>query len=208
MTKHVLDTFRLDAKVALVTGGARGLGQTMARALAEAGADIALTGRSIGPAAEAASAIARATGRRAKAFVVDVTVARDVDRLVSEVEVGLGPIDILVNNAGVNARGAIDKLSEADWDKVVDTNLKEPFLCARACGPRMVRRGWGRVINMGSILGSVALPGRAPYAASKAGVFRNQARRPASRQNRTISPASGRGFICAAALTLGTKVYR
>ena len=77
MTKHVLDTFRLDAKVALVTGGARGLGQTMARALAEAGADIALTGRSIGPAAEAASAIASATGRHAKAFVVDVTVARD-----------------------------------------------------------------------------------------------------------------------------------
>src|SRR5439155_1385183 len=71
---------------------------------------------------------------------------------------------------GVNVRGAIDQLSEADWDKVVDTNLKGPFLCARACGPRMVRRGWGRVINMGSILGSVALAGRAPYAASKAGV--------------------------------------
>ena len=170
LTKHVLDTFRLDAKVALVTGGARGLGQTMARALAEAGADIALTGRSIGPSAEAASAIASATGRRAKAFVVDVTAAPDVDRLVSEVEAELGPIDILVNNAGVNVRGAIDQLSEADWDKVVDTNLKGPFLCARAFGPRMVRRGWGRVINLGSILGSVALPGRAPYAASKAGV--------------------------------------
>src|SRR5206468_1519659 len=101
LTTPVLDTFRLDGKVALVTGGARGLGQTMARALAEAGADVALTGRAIGPSAEAASAIATATGRRAKAFVVDVTVAGEIDRLVSEVEAELGPIDILVNNAGV-----------------------------------------------------------------------------------------------------------
>jgi NAD(P)-dependent dehydrogenase (short-subunit alcohol dehydrogenase family) len=168
--KRVLDTFRLDAKVALVTGGARGLGQTMARALAEAGADIALTSRSIGPCADAASDIAGATSRRVKPFVVDVTVASDVDRLVSEVEAELGPVDILVNNAGINIRGAIDQLSEADWDAVVDTNLKGPFLCARAFGPRMVHRGWGRVINLGSTLGFVAMPGRAPYAASKAGV--------------------------------------
>jgi NAD(P)-dependent dehydrogenase (short-subunit alcohol dehydrogenase family) len=167
---NVLETFRLDGKVALVTGSARGLGRTMATALAEAGADVALTSRSLGPCAEAASAIATATGRRAQAFVVEVTAPPDVDRLVSEVEAGLGPIDILVNNAGVNIRGSVDQLSEADWDAVVDTNLKGPFLCARAIGPRMVRRGWGRVINLGSILGFVALPGRAPYASSKAGV--------------------------------------
>ena len=169
--KRVLDTFRLDGKVAVVTGGAGGLGRAMATALAEAGADVALTSRSIGPCAEAASAIASDTGRCAKAFVADVTVAADVERLVSEIEAGLGPVDILVNNAGINIRGPVEQLSEADWDAVIDTNLKGPFLCARAMGPRMVRRGWGRIINLASTLGVVALPGRAPYASSKAGVI-------------------------------------
>jgi len=167
----VLDSFRLTGKIALVTGGARGLGLTMATALAEAGADVALTGRSIGPAEEAAKAIAVATGRRAQAFAADVTSIADVDKLVPAVESALGPVDILVNNAGVNIRGTVDQLSEADWDSVIDTNLKGPFLCARAFGPGMVKRGWGRVVNLGSILGAVALGGRAPYASSKAGVI-------------------------------------
>jgi NAD(P)-dependent dehydrogenase (short-subunit alcohol dehydrogenase family) len=167
----VLETFRLDGKVALVTGGARGLGLTMATALAEAGADVAITGRTLGPGEESAATIASATGRRAKAFAADVTVAADVERLVSSVEADLGPIDILVNNAGVNIRGTVDQLSEADWDTVIATNLKGPFLCSRAVGPGMVKRGWGRVINLGSILGLVALGGRGPYASSKAGVI-------------------------------------
>jgi NAD(P)-dependent dehydrogenase (short-subunit alcohol dehydrogenase family) len=167
----VLDSFRLDGKVALVTGGARGLGLTMATALAEAGADVALSGRSLGPAEEAASALAKATGRRAKAFAADVTSAADVERLAVSVEAALGPIDVLINNAGVNIRGTVDQLTEADWDSVIDTNLKGPFLCARAIGPGMVKRGWGRVVNLGSILGAVALGGRAPYASSKAGVI-------------------------------------
>jgi NAD(P)-dependent dehydrogenase (short-subunit alcohol dehydrogenase family) len=167
----VLDSFRLDGKVALVTGGARGLGLTMATALAEAGADVALSGRSLGPAEEAASALAKATGRRAKAFAADVTSAADVERLAASVESALGPIDVLINNAGVNIRGTVDQLTEADWNSVIDTNLKGPFLCARAIGPGMVKRGWGRVVNLGSILGAVALGGRAPYASSKAGVI-------------------------------------
>ena len=166
----VLESFRLDGKVALVTGGARGLGRTMATALAEAGADIALAGRSAAPCSETASAIAGATSRKCRGYTADVTVSRDVERLVVEVERDLGPIDILVNNAGTNIRGPVEQLTEADWDSVLDTNLKGPFLCARAVGPRMVQRGWGRIINLGSILGVVALPGRAPYAASKAGV--------------------------------------
>jgi NAD(P)-dependent dehydrogenase (short-subunit alcohol dehydrogenase family) len=167
----VLDTFRLDGKVALVTGGARGLGLTMATALAEAGADIALAGRSLAACEEAASATASATGRKVRAFAADVTRVDDVERLQSSVEAELGPIDILVNNAGVNIRGSVEQLSEADWDTVVDTNLKGPFLCARAVGAGMVSRGWGRVINLGSIMGVVALAGRAPYASSKAGVI-------------------------------------
>jgi NAD(P)-dependent dehydrogenase (short-subunit alcohol dehydrogenase family) len=169
--KNVLEAFRVDGKLALITGGARGLGRTMALALAEAGADVALAGRSVGACEEAAAAIAEATGRRARAFKVDVTVAADVDRLATEVESEMGPVNILVNNAGTNIRGPVEQLSEADWDTVVDTNLKGPFLCARAIGPRMVKRGWGRVINLASVLGVIALAGRAPYASSKAGVI-------------------------------------
>ena len=167
---HVLDRFRLDGKTALITGGTRGLGLTMATALAQVGADIALCGRSVAPCQETAASIAAATGRRVKAFSADVTVAADVDRLATEVEAGLGPIDVLINSAGINVRGASHELAEADWDMVIDINLKGTFLCSRVFGPRMVKRGWGRVINKGSILSVIALPGRAPYASAKAGV--------------------------------------
>ncbi len=168
--RHVLETFRLDGKIALVTGGGKGLGKAMAMALAEAGADVALAGRTLATCQEAAAEIAASSGRKARAFAVDVTRSDDVTRLAAEVAQGLGPIDILVNNAGNNIRGATHELSEADWDSVVDTNLKGPFLCSRAIGPEMVKRGWGRIINMGSILSVIALPGRAPYASAKAGV--------------------------------------
>ena len=133
--KTVLDRFRLDGKVALVTGGARGLGKTMATALAEAGATIALAGRSKDSCQEAATAIGSATGRKALAFAADVTKLGDVEQLANDVERELGKIDILVNNAGINIRGPIQQLTEADWDAVVDTNLKGPFLCARATHP-------------------------------------------------------------------------
>jgi NAD(P)-dependent dehydrogenase (short-subunit alcohol dehydrogenase family) len=169
--RNVLDAFRLDGRVALVTGGARGLGLTMATALAEAGADIAISGRTRSACDEAVAGIASATGRRAFAFEADVTSGADVDRLAADVEAALGKIDILVNNAGINIRGPIQDLSEADWDAVIDTNLKGPWLCARAIGPRMVARGWGRVINVGSILSVIAMPDRTPYASSKAGVI-------------------------------------
>jgi NAD(P)-dependent dehydrogenase (short-subunit alcohol dehydrogenase family) len=167
---NVLDSFKLTGKVALVTGGARGLGKTMALALAEAGADVALAARTVGPLEETAAEVAAATGRRVKAFAVDVTSLADVTRLAEEVPKALGPIDILINNAGNNIRGAVQELSEADWDSVLDTNLKGPFLCSRAIGPDMAKRGWGRIINLGSILSFIALPGRGPYASAKAGV--------------------------------------
>jgi len=168
---NVLDGFRLTGHVALVTGGARGLGQVIATALAQAGADVAIASRSIASGEAAAHTIASATGRRARAFAADVTSSDDVTRLVKEVEGSLGGIDILFNNAGVNVRRPVNELSEADWDAVVDTNLKGPFLCARAIGPSMARRGWGRIVNMGSIMGVVALAGRAPYASAKAGLI-------------------------------------
>ena len=171
MAKSVLDRFRLDGKIALITGGARGLGRTMAVALAQAGASIALAGRSKDTCQHAADEVASATGRTVRAFAVDVTKIDDIEQLATDVERELGPVDILVNNAGINIRGPIQQLTEADWDAVIDTNLKGPFLCARAFGPRMVSRGWGRVINLGSVLGVIALPGRAPYASSKAGII-------------------------------------
>jgi NAD(P)-dependent dehydrogenase (short-subunit alcohol dehydrogenase family) len=171
VTQKVLDRFRLDGKVALITGGARGLGRTMAAALAEAGADIALAGRSKDTCQQAAEGIASTSGRKTLAFAADVTKIADVERLADDVEREFGKVDILVNNAGINIRGPIQQLTEADWDAVIDTNLKGPFLCARAIGPRMVSRGWGRVINLGSVLGVIALPGRAPYASSKAGII-------------------------------------
>jgi NAD(P)-dependent dehydrogenase (short-subunit alcohol dehydrogenase family) len=166
----VLDQFRLADRRALVTGGARGLGRVMAEALAEAGAQVAITSRLIESARDAASEIAEATGAHVVGFEVDVTSAADVTRLADEVEAALGPVDVLVNNAGVNIRGASETLAEADWDAVLDTNVKGPFLLSRALGPRMAARGWGRIINLGSILSVIALPGRAPYAASKAAV--------------------------------------
>ena len=167
----VLDRFSLKGKTALVTGGARGLGKTMATALAEAGADIALAGRSRESCETAAREIAAATGRTVRAFAADVTVAADVTRLHADVASACGEIDILINNAGTNIRGTLDQLSEADWDNVIDTNLKGPFLCTKAFAPGMLKKGWGRVVNLASIMSVVALPGRTPYSSSKAGVL-------------------------------------
>jgi NAD(P)-dependent dehydrogenase (short-subunit alcohol dehydrogenase family) len=142
----------------------------MSRALAEAGADVAIASRSLDLCQEAADSIAAATGRVTAAFHADVSHAAEISALAADVESRFGPIDILVNNAGVNVRGAVEDLSEDDWDAVIDINLKGPFLCSRAFGPSMCARGWGRVINLGSILSVIGIAGRVPYASSKAGV--------------------------------------
>jgi len=167
----VLDRFKVTGKIAVVTGGARGLGKTMATALAEAGADVALTGRSLDSCQSAAKEIAEATGRTVRAFAGDVTSAADVERVQAEVRAAFGDVDILINNAGTNIRGTLDQVSEADWDSVIDTNLKGPFLCTKAFAPGMIKKGWGRVINLASIMSVVALPGRTVYCSSKAGVL-------------------------------------
>jgi NAD(P)-dependent dehydrogenase (short-subunit alcohol dehydrogenase family) len=167
---NVLDSFKLTGKVALVTGGGQGLGRTIALALGEAGADVAIAGRTLSKAQDTAKELEALTGRRVEAFAADVTKGDDVTRLAQEVAERLGPVDILVNNAGNNIRGLVQELSEADWDSVLDTNLKGTFLCSRAIGPEMAKRGWGRVINLGSILSIIAMPGRGPYASAKAGV--------------------------------------
>jgi NAD(P)-dependent dehydrogenase (short-subunit alcohol dehydrogenase family) len=167
---HVMHLFRLEGRSALVTGGGRGLGRVMAEALAEAGASVCITSRALDAALAAAAEVSSATGGRVVGIEGEVTSAEGVSRLVARAAEQFGPVDILVNNAGVNIRGSAGDLSESDWDAVLDTNLKGVFLMSRALGPGMCARGWGRVINLSSMLATIGLPGRAPYASSKAGV--------------------------------------
>jgi NAD(P)-dependent dehydrogenase (short-subunit alcohol dehydrogenase family) len=166
----VLERFRIDGKVALVTGGSRGLGRAIAEALATAGARVAISARQLQSARRAADEVAAASGQTAMGLAADVTVRSDVEAMVGRILEGFGRLDILVNNAGINIRGPIEQLSEADWDAVVDTNLKGPWLCCRAVAEPMKAQRWGRVINVSSMLGEIALPGRSPYAASKGGL--------------------------------------
>lgn len=166
-----LDMFKLAGRVALITGGNRGLGFVMAQALAEAGADVVVTSRQTGKAEESAAAIAEATGRRALGLTVDVTDAQQVEAMVQSVIQAFGRIDILVNNAGINIRKPVEEFDEASWDLVQDTNLKAPFLCARAVARHMKEQQYGRVINVSSMLGLVALPERSAYCSTKGGVI-------------------------------------
>jgi NAD(P)-dependent dehydrogenase (short-subunit alcohol dehydrogenase family) len=170
MKADVLDAFRLNGKVSLVTGGARGLGISMAGALASAGATVALTARKLDHARAAADTISKDTGQTTLGLALEVTSRAAVEKAVAEVVDAHGRIDILVNNAGINIRGPIEELSEDDWDAVIDTNLKGPWLCCRAVAPIMKRQKWGRVINVSSMLGEISLPGRSPYASSKGGL--------------------------------------
>ena len=110
------------------------------------------------------------SGRKALGLAADVTSRPRSRRWSPDVLETFGRIDILVNNAGVNIRGPIEELSEDDWDTVVDTNLKGPWLCCRAVAPIMKKQKWGRVINVSSMLGEISLPGRSPYASSKGGL--------------------------------------
>ena len=166
-----LSSFQLDGRVALVTGGSRGLGLVMATALAEAGADVAIVSRQQAQAEEAAVGIADATGRRTLGIGADVTDADAVEAMVARVIDDFEHLDILINNAGVNIRKPIEEFDEESWDLVQATNLKGPFLCAKAVAPHMKARGYGRVINLGSMLGISALPERTAYCSSKAAVM-------------------------------------
>jgi NAD(P)-dependent dehydrogenase (short-subunit alcohol dehydrogenase family) len=166
----VMERFRLDGRVALVTGGTKGLGREIARALAEAGADVAVAARDGEAANRIAGELGQAAGRRTLGVAADVSVPAQVHSMVERVRGSLGRIDILVNNAGINIRGPIEELDEAAWDAVIDTNLKGPWLCCRAVAGPMKAQKWGRVINVSSMLGEISMPGRTPYASSKGGL--------------------------------------
>lgn len=166
-----LEIFRLDGRIALVTGGNRGLGFVMANALAEAGAEVVVTSRQLENAQKSAATITKATGQRALGLAVDVTDAQQVETMVQAVLQTFCHIDILVNNAGINIRKPIEDFDEASWDLVLDTNLKAPFLCARAVATHMKQQRYGRVINMSSMIGMVGLAERSAYCSSKGGVL-------------------------------------
>ncbi|MEK3724570.1 SDR family NAD(P)-dependent oxidoreductase [Paenibacillus sp. FSL H8-0034] len=166
-----LSTFNLDGRVALITGGCQGLGLVFAKALAEAGASVAVTSRDEAKAAEGARQIREETGQQAIGLAVDVTDGEQVQRMAAETVQSLGRIDILVNNAGINVRKPILEYDEASWDLVQSTNLKAPFLCAKAVVPFMIKQAYGRIINLSSMLGTVALPERSAYCSSKGGLI-------------------------------------
>ena len=166
----VLDRFRLDQRVGLVTGGSRGLGRVMAEALAEVGAFVVVTSRHQDAAQAAAQEISSQYGIQALGLGCDSTKGAEVSAAVAAILDRFGRLDVLINNAGINIRGPIEQVSEADWDAVVDTNLKGPWLFCKAVAEPMKRQKWGRVINVSSMLGVVGLADRTLYTASKGGL--------------------------------------
>jgi NAD(P)-dependent dehydrogenase (short-subunit alcohol dehydrogenase family) len=161
--------FDLGGQIALVTGASKGLGRAMAVGLARAGAALALCARNQEGLAVTKADVER-YGVRAETFHMDVTSAESVRTAVAAVLEAFGRIDVLVNNAGVNVRKPTLELSEAEWDCVLDTNLKGYFLVAQAVGAHMVARGRGKIINIGSIFGAVGMRDQLAYASSKGGV--------------------------------------
>ncbi len=166
----VFDAFRLDGKVAIVTGASRGLGKAMALALAEAGADLVLVSRSR-PDLEGTAKEIEAIGRRTLVIPVDVSVFPDAEAVAQETVATFNQIDILVNNAGVAVVKPLVELAPEEWAAVLATNLTGVYNLCHAVGPHLIRQQAGKVINIASVLGVSALPGYSAYAASKGGII-------------------------------------
>jgi 3-oxoacyl-[acyl-carrier protein] reductase len=163
----VKSTIDLTGKIAFVTGSTRGIGLAIARALHGAGAGVAIVGRD----AERARAVAAELGERTVGVGCDVAVAEQVEAALSAAEAALGPIDILVNNAGLTRDNILLRLTDADWDVVLNANLKGAFHTTRAAIKGMMKRRSGRIINVTSVVGLSGNKGQANYAASKAGLI-------------------------------------
>jgi NAD(P)-dependent dehydrogenase (short-subunit alcohol dehydrogenase family) len=161
--------FDLDGRVAIVTGSSRGLGQYMARALAKAGADLVLTSRNRDHLLPFENEIA-ALGRRAVSLELDVRDQASIEHMVEQAEQAYGHLDILVNNAGCNVRKPALDVTWDDWNLILDTNLRGGFFVAQAVARRMVQRGYGRIINIGSVTSVAGYAGLGPYGASRGGI--------------------------------------
>jgi NAD(P)-dependent dehydrogenase (short-subunit alcohol dehydrogenase family) len=161
--------FDLSGQVALVTGTSRGLGQYLARALARAGADLILTSRHRASLAAFETEIA-SLGRRTLALELDVRDLSSIQRMAAEAEASFGAVHILVNNAGCNVRKPALDVTWDDWNLVLDTNLRGSFFVAQAIARGMMARGYGRIINIGSVTSVFGYAGLAPYGASRGGI--------------------------------------
>jgi len=161
---------RLAGKSAVITGGGTGIGQAIALAFAREGAQVAVAGRRREKLDETLHLLQQA-GCSALALECDVTTAGDTQRVVKTTEDAFGKVNVLVNNAGALSVSTVESISENDWDQVMAANVKGPFLMSRAALPAMRRAGGGSIINVGSVLGIVAIRDRAAYCASKGGVI-------------------------------------
>ena len=163
--------FDLKGRVALVTGGSKGLGKAMARGFAEAGANVVISSRHADELKAAAAEIQQGTEARVAWFTADMTNRQEVDRLAKSALADMGRIDILVNNAGSNIPQAIDQVKDADWDRIIELNLNSCMVMTRAVVPQMKERGWGRIIHISSVMGLTSKAGRNSYSATKAALI-------------------------------------
>ena len=161
--------FDLDGRIAIVTGTSRGLGQYMARALAKAGADLVLTSRDRDRLLPFENEV-KALGRRALSLELDVREQQSIVQMVADAEKAFGHLDILVNNAGCNVRKPALDVTWDDWNLVLETNLRGSFFVAQAVARRMIPRGYGRIINIGSVTSVAGYAGLGPYGASRGGI--------------------------------------
>ncbi|MBI4470172.1 MAG: 3-oxoacyl-[acyl-carrier-protein] reductase [Acidobacteria bacterium] len=162
--------FSLRGCVAIVTGASQGLGRETARALAEAGSDVALVARNAARLETLAEEIGQA-GRRVLCLPADVTRPEEIKAAISRIAGDWGRIDVLVNNAGITRDGLVMRMKREDWDSVLQTNLTGAFLCTQAVLPVMIKARYGRVINMASVMGQMGGAGAVNYSASKAGLI-------------------------------------
>jgi NAD(P)-dependent dehydrogenase (short-subunit alcohol dehydrogenase family) len=163
--------FDLTGKVALVTGGSKGLGLAMACAFAEAGADVVISSRHENELQAALKQIQDGTTGRAAYFVADMTKRSEVNKLAEQALAKMGKVDILVNNAGSNVPQAIDKIVDEDWDRIIELNLNSIMVLTRALVPQMKARRWGRIIHISSIMGLASKDARNAYSATKSAVI-------------------------------------
>src|SRR6478672_4098436 len=186
----------LKGKIALITGGSRGIGRAIALALAERGADVAIDFHQNKDAAESLVDEAVKFGIRAKAYRADVANVEQVDDMVASVLNDLGPVQILVNDAGITRDRSFIKMTRQMWDEVIAVNLGGPFNVTHALLPSMLEAGWGRIVNISSIVGQWGNFGQANYAATKGGVisFTMTLARELAKKNITVN-AVAPGFI-------------